>query len=314
MTLGIGPAEIWKNFRGITDEMRDLTKLRNEKVGLEFLVAGGGATAKEKQRLLTVNKRIKNHKLAPALFNGMIQSLSTDITLKNFETISGLDKDIKNLIGKVARTKDGDLNKVGRSIMSFANGNIDMTKAVDILADGANKTKVTKPFGDLLSQFAEGVRRAKSEEDVEKYVSEFIGAPGSELTKLGSALTQWSDVLPRITLYRYRRSQGVSEEKAVQEALDSFIDYKLNMPKPIHQLSSTFFLMYPSFWMKIQKIIYNLGTRHPVQFSTAIAIEEALGTGGLHILDANILSKISRGSAITAPEFDDLQLFYANLY
>ena len=322
MTIGMGPLEIWTQFKNIVDEMRDLTRLRNKKIGLEFLVTGKDhikeGEDKEldglRRQLKQVNESIRTHKLAPALFNGMIQSISTDITLKNYETISGLDKDIKDIISKVTRREDGDLNKIGRAIMDFANNDVDMTKLVDMLASGADSATITKPIGDVLQQFSDGVKRAKSEEDVEKYISEFIGAPGSELTKLGSALTQWSDVLPRVALYRFRKSQGYSETAAVQEALDSFVDYKLNMPKPIHQLSSTFFLMYPSFWMKIQKVIWNLATKNPIQMSTSLLLEELLGTEGLHVLDANILSKIAKGSAITAPEFDDLQLFYANFY
>ena len=140
-----------------------------------------------------------------------------------------------------------------------------------------------------------------------------IGSPGSEIVKLGSALTQWSDILPRVALYQHLKGKGKTEEEAIIESLDNFIDYKMNMPPEIKFFSDTFFLMYPSFWMKIQKVIFNLGKNHPASLGAALLLTEVLDLGQLHILESSVFNKYGSGSLWDVPEARDLTFFWFNL-
>ena len=326
MTLGLDAKEIWDSFRSTVVEMKDLTEKRNRMVGLEFMVMAEGKNldesnadyeknkTKTQRELDKVVREIRDHKMAPALFNGLLQSISTDITLKNYETISGLDKDIKDIISKVARNKKtGELNALGSSIMKAANYGVDLTEVMRRIGEFSGKLDSTKTIEESFHTFADNVSRAKNENDVETYISEFIGSPGSEIVKLGSALTQWSDILPRVALYQHLKGKGKTEEEAIIESLDNFIDYKMNMPPEIKFFSDTFFLMYPSFWMKIQKVIFNLGKNHPASLGAALLLTEVLDLGQLHILESSVFNKYGSGSLWDVPEARDLTFFWFNL-
>lgn len=311
---------IVKGYGESIPKMKELTRLRNEYVGMEFqqYALEGKELIKHLAKMKRLEKKIREHELAPMLFNGMIQSIGTDITLKSYDTVSGLDNDMKLAIKKLVRDDKGELNKIGTAIVEFSKAGGDMMDMAQVMASLAKKTKnnpFTQPMSEVFENFSKNISKAKSDEDVEKYVGEFIGAPGSELVKLGSALTQWSDVLPRIELYKYNKNvAGMTEEEAVLDVLDAFVDYRMNMPPEIKFMSDTFFMMYPSFWMKIQKVIFQLAKTHPLGVGNALLMAEILNTQGLSIMGANLITKANHGTLIDAPEISDLTFFLGHLY
>ena len=80
-------------------------------------------------------------------------------------------------------------------------------------------------------------------------------------------------------------------EDARIQVLDSFPDYKENMPLSIQQLSDVGILMFPSFWLRIQKVIYRMVRDRPVSLATEIMAQEALGANINTIFEANVINK-----------------------
>ncbi len=331
MTMGMSPIEIAKSFKSDTEELKKLATLRNKKIGLEFALAGEpdvGRQGRLKSKIKKLDAEIKASPVAFALFNGLIQSMSTDITLKNYDSISGLDADMRELIAKLVRDNKGDMNSVGKAIMRFANNDVDLTKMLSVPAekfgDGAIK--------DLLNNMADNISKAKTDDDIERYLGEFLGSPSSELVKLGSAMTQYSDVLPRIAGTRYLirvateqfiKTKGRKpnetetyqiEQDAVQEMLQAFGDYKKNMPELVNSMSSVFILMYPSFWLRMQKVLWNLGHKHPASLLTAIGVGEALGGSAAHLWGVNIFHKAEMGTLMHTPSPSDLVAPLGNIF
>ena len=91
-----------------------------------------------------------------------------------------------------------------------------------------------------------------------------------------------------------------SVKKAGVLAVETFIDYRLNMPAEIKALSDYGVLMFPGFWMKAQKVIYNLVVNHPLNAGAGVLVSDLLGIKGGSIVDANLLSKLANGTAISA--------------
>jgi hypothetical protein len=83
----------------------------------------------------------------------------------------------------------------------------------------------------------------------------------------------------------------MDSESARIHVLDSFPDYKENLPIAVKQLSDVGIIMFPSFWLRIQKAIYRLAKDKPVGLATELMIEQYV-TGNVNtIIDANIINK-----------------------
>jgi hypothetical protein len=124
------------------------------------------------------------------------------------------------------------------------------------------------------------------------YVAQFTTSPSSEAVRFGSAMTDLTDVLAKETLYRHLvENKGMDPLDARIEVLDSFPDYKENMPLAVKQLSDMGIIMFPSFWLRIQKIIYRMARDKPVSLATELMIQEMVGSDINTIFEANIINK-----------------------
>jgi len=124
------------------------------------------------------------------------------------------------------------------------------------------------------------------------YVAQYTTSPGSEAVRMGSAMTDLTDVMAKETLYRHLvENIGMDAESAKIKVLDSFPDYKENMPLAIKHLSNVGILMFPSFWLRIQKIIYRMDRDKPLNLSTELMIQEAVGSDINTIFESNIINK-----------------------
>jgi hypothetical protein len=98
------------------------------------------------------------------------------------------------------------------------------------------------------------------------------------------------------------KERNMSVEEATEEVVQSFPDYKENMPLAIKQMSDLGILMFPAFWLRIQKSIYRLAKDQPVNLGLELQIEHMLGTDFETISDANIYNKMNEwGGIINSP-------------
>ena len=99
-------------------------------------------------------------------------------------------------------------------------------------------------------------------------------------------------------------SDSLSPEDARIKVLDSFPDYNENMPLAIKQLSDVGILMFPSFWLRIQKIIYRMARDKPVGLATELMAQEMLGTDVNTIFEANLINKSNTFGGLVHPPFE----------
>lgn len=356
MSMDVGIDEIAKKFPEALKYANEMSELEGKLVLAKLELAKAEATAKSttKYQLEVDNliKEIEKHPFYPAIKNGFIQSQGTSMLVKEFDTISGLQKTIDDVVKLVVTDKQGNPNKMHDAIVWLMNAGFSVD---NILNSVSNMSKVKgTTFGEELEGIAKRLEEKKGTDviraeerrlgrkltedeikdiqngaDTVRYVSEFIAAPSSELVRQGSRVMQMADIMGRWALYTHEMKTNLknagyvyeSEYKAQQDieagrldkkiyesiegdaaikALDTFIDYRLNLPKELKVLSDYGVLMFPAFWIRAQKVIYNLAKYHPINAGAGLLATDLLGLNGASIVDANVVNKIMNGTLIQA--------------
>jgi hypothetical protein len=306
-----------KNAIRLSKEMGDM---RAELVDLEFQVLKAkhyedkDVASLERKRDALI-KKIEKHPFAPLYKNGMIQSMSTEILLKDEEVVTGLQHNVETVFNLLLKKKNGDPSSIAKGVQWFADAGWSIDQLAVWLGKNAKNVDMfdgfVKQVGKNLEQSGKRVQQKKKDGDMAKYLSEFIGSPDSELSRIGSYVVHMSDISARYALYRHlkenpvkydpktRKNVKMTEDQIVTEVLESFVDYKVNMPKELKFLSDHGVLLFPSFWLRVQKIMYVMAKESPLKVLTSLFIEEALGLSGGSYYDSNILSKM--GDIVNIP-------------
>jgi hypothetical protein len=290
---------------------------------------------KAKGRAEKAEKAVKDHDYYDAIEQGFVQSMGTSMMMKEFDTISGLQSTIDRLAKKLVEGSDGNKTEVHRAIVAWmefgfgANDILDYLSEMEKLKGTAFADELIDVSERLKSRKArikwtekklnreltpEEIKELEDNADTVRYISEFIAAPSSEIVRQGSRAMQIGDAMGRWTLFQhelnkmkaeYKKTNGreVSGEELVkmknvagQIARETFVDYRLNLPSEIKFLSDYGFLLFPSFWMRTQKVIYNLVTHHPLNAGAGLLIADMLGNSSANIISANMISKAWNGS------------------
>jgi len=309
----------------IVEGLKDLGKWRNQILALELQKDGLDEKSTRARNIQSkidgLKSKISKSDYGFALEYGLVQSMSTEITLKNYDTVSGLDHDIKGIISKLTRDKSGDLSGIGKNIMKMANGGPDFTKALSgpasVMPEGGMK--------DLLESMATNINKSKSDEDIETYLANFLGGPSSEFVKLGSALTHYTDVIPRVIGVKYLVTQGAEvfeKEKgrkpnkteydaivqdAVSNMLRAYGNYNENMPAPVQMLSNLYFMMFPSYWTRQIRVDIDLARKRMLGLAQLMAMPK-----DFTVLGASIPVKYVENTMINAPSPGDVVLPYGH--
>jgi hypothetical protein len=201
----------------------------------------------------------------------------------------------------------------------FADSGFDPMGIIEFAGKSARNAQMIANLGDgaidniagALEGASERIKKKKSEKDMAKYLSEFIASPDSEAVRLGSYLVQMADVAARLTLYEHLmennrlpgkkgpKSKKLSDKEIVETVLEAFVDYKVNMPKELKVLSDYGILLFPSFWLRIQKVVYAIAKENPAKVAGGMLLEDMLNVNVSSYMDSNIFAKY--GEIINEP-------------
>lgn len=358
MSMDVGIEEIAKGYPEAVMLWKSMSDLESKLVSAKLELAKAEAMkedlTKHQKKVNFIAKQIENHPFYPAIKNGFIQSQGTSMLVKDYDTITGLQKSIDDLIGSILKDKKGNPNTAHYAVVKMMNFGFGVD---DIINSISNMSKIKgTSFGEELQGIADRLsekkakdiikaeekrlgrklteselREVNGEADTVRYISEFIAAPSSEIVRQGSRAMQLADVMSRWTLYKheitkvlakkgYKFTTAVNalidiksgvlkiteedfkeiESAAALKALDTFIDYRINLPKELKTLSSLGVIMFPEFWLKAQKVIFNLVKYHPINAGAGIVLTDILNLNGASIIDANIFNKIYQGTLVQA--------------
>jgi len=301
MSRGVSLVQIAKDLPKINKELYELHKLKSELVYAKYQ----DILEPERNRTKEVEDKIKNHPLNFVHYNGMLTSLSTDIFMKNSDTISGLQANIDNLLEKIVKKSDSeDLNKFGNVIKWFMHVGETGGLTVDNLLYKLSNIGDRGIFKETLTELADNIKETRNNDDVIRFLSNFLNVPASNVTKFGSVTMQYQDVASRIILYKFLKSKGMNEQDAVQDVMDTFIDYRINMPKELQFASDMFIIPFPHYMLKVQKSIYNI-LKHRPATGSGILLYDLLHpydyTNQLNIIGSNIIEKIEKNQLLGNP-------------
>ena len=270
--LGLDPIFIAKNYKEISSDFAEYSELQREIFQQKIKLVSHPESTKVKKHLKKLQKRLAANSIGDIAEKGFVNSLGSDLVSRSADTLSGFQADMHKALEYLLVEK-------GENFFEYIGGI-------------AGKAKSTKLMQQELDQVAARIREIKNENDIVNYVAQFTTSPSSEAVRIGSAFTDLTDVMAKETLYRYLvQEKGMKPQEARIQVLDSFPDYKENMPLSIQQLSDVGILMFPSFWLRIQKAIYRMVRDRPVSLATEILAQDALGTDMNTIFEANIINK-----------------------
>ena len=297
--------------RGIPKNLElynEFSKLRGEIVQLEFKARLGGKVAEN--RVKAAKAKLRKHPFYNSYIYGHIQSYSTSMVTKDFDTISGLQKDIDDIVNSITTDKKGNPNSVHKAIKAWQNLGADNGFTVDSLLGAVSKMSKIKgtSLGEEMEAMSERLKADRDADSVARYVSQIIGGPASEAVKVGGAGMISADVISKkiladhlLTVINPKTGRLYTVEEAYRESNSTFIDYRQNMPELIKGLSDYGVLLFPNFWMKAQKVVANLVYRHPASALSGYAIADMLDINSASFLDVNLITRIIEGRVINEP-------------
>jgi len=287
----VPPKKIAKYGNDINKQIGEFEKLRVKE--LNATIHGKKAEAKR------LAEQIKNHPMALLQNNGLMQSINIELFQRDQSVVSGLQKDIEALLNKHVLLPGGKKSSLFKGIEYVQeHGDFGIESLLEFASKGAKQIKALEAIGEQMEASQKKIghlRKSEKDESMAKYLSEFLMTPESEAVQLGSNLVQRADIIARGILVKHMMDEGKTEEEAIIAATDAFINYKQNMPKQLKILSDYGVLLFPSFWMRIQRVIWSLLKRNPVTAVAALSLEEVIQLNMPTVFDANLMSKWDNG-------------------
>ena len=307
--MGVDPLFVAKNYKAIATDYQEYTDIQRQILQSKVQLTARPDSEAIKKKIKNLQKRLGRNSLGDLADKGFINSLGSDLVSKNADTLSGLQADMHTALHYLLTNKEGKKNYVSHFIMQLQNLGFDGEDFLTYIGNIAQRADKGKSVKKELDQVAARLKEIRTDEDIVNYVSQYTNSPGSEAVRLGSAATDLTDVLAKETLYRHLvENEGASPEAARIKVLDSFPDYKENMPLAVKQLSDVGIIMFPSFWLRIQKVIYRMARDKPINLATELMLEEAFGSNINTIVDANIINKSNSFGGLFHPPGESVGL------
>jgi len=304
--------EIWRGTKKGWNAYHEYSKERTKLVQLKLdtRMVEGKAKVIALSKLKAQEEKMKTLAFYDAHEAGFIQSYGTELVLKEYDTISGVQHDMDTIIDKYTHDAHGEPNTLFKAIKWWTNIGVNIDELMYAAGNSAKLKGTT--VGEELVAVSERLKNKKNEKDsVARYISEMIGAPSSEAAAYGGAYMVLSDALSKYTLAEYlyggdgtpakrnpKTKKAYTKQEAYFKANETFIDYRRNIPSEIKALSDYGIIMFPAYWMRVQKVIGSLIVYHPISSLGSFAIESAMGVDQLNILNQNIFSKMNAYSGI----------------
>lgn len=305
-TMGVPVSYITTEGVNITEEYNDLNSLRSETAKLRIRHIAYPNNDNIQKSYDTAKANMKNSHLYGAVERGFINSLSSDIINNNLDTTEGLQADINDALTWLLKNDKGAYNGLAKQIDKFTKLGFNGEDILNYIGEQLNRTKAGEVAGKRLQNAAKNIATIKSDGDVVSYVNQFLLAPNSELVKSGILANDLSDLIAKETYFRWLVSQGKSEDDATNTVLKAFPDYKENLP--LKDLSDYGILMYPSYYLRIQKPNYRMIARRPINMLIGGFAEAETGIDIATPFDANIVNKINSYGGLFHHPYENLDI------
>jgi hypothetical protein len=314
--MDMSPAAIYDGMKKGWSAYHEYSAERTKLVQLEMdvrIAEEGKPREWAMKKLKAQEEKLKTMEFYKAHEYGFVQSYGTELVVKEFDTISGIQNDINNAVDKYTHDAKGDPNSLFKAIKWFMTAGVNVDELMYKAGNNAKMKGTT--IGEELVSASERLKNKKNDkESVAAYVSELIGAPSSSAAAYGGAYMVLSDALSKYVLAEHLKKQVnpksgdrqsrrlYTEEEAYMKANETFIDYRKNIPSEVKALSDYGILMFPAYWLRVQKVIGGLLKYHPVSTILSYGVEMSLGVGNLNVVNQALPIKAAQyGGLLHAP-------------
>jgi len=312
LSVDVPIMDIVKGYKEGPGRLQEISKLEGDLVGLKLELAmnqnSAIKTAKIQEKINKITEELNEY---IELKYGFIQSMGTSMMIKEFDTVSGLQLSIDKAIEYMVKDKEGNPTEIHKAVVWWMNAGFSIEDIIDVVTKRAKdkNSGFTKELIDMGNTLRSS--KVKGHEDTVKYIGQIIGGPNSEATRQGGRVMVGMDAIMKRILTEFFRDNEIKryekeigrrvnekeyakiELKAATQAMDMGIDYRLNLPEQINKASNYGVLMFPSFWMRIQPVIYRLIKYNPINVLSGYAIAWMLGLNNGSIVDSSIPIKMT---------------------
>ena len=312
---GVSPLTIARGWKRNISLMNSMSKLKGQQVDLTIRARGGNKTAENK--LKEVQDKLRDHPLAGAFNAGIMQSLTTDIITQDYDTITGLQRNIEKFFNRLTHDKIGNENAIHKAVVAFSTAGLNIEDLFAWIGDAGMSTDNFKYAAEEIAIMGKRIEKIKNDKDVAKYLSEFFASPSSTLTRLGSVATTYPDAMSRVIYRDYlianwariapsrikslmkngtikddvgnkmiANAKNIKKESDMNDdeifVLNSLVsdfmpDYAYHPPMILDATGRFFIMPFVSFSARIQRVILNLAERNPLTFFGTLIVTEMMG-------------------------------------
>ena len=248
---------------------------------------------------------LEAHTLNGVVKRGFMNSLSSDIYNNNIDSLKGMQADVNTGLKYLLNKKDGTPNIINKYISDIANVTGDGTEVLRYIGNIVGKAESTAEMGKMLDAAANRISKIKNNEDSVAYLNNFILTPNSEIVKAGVWYNDAIDTVAKETYYRYlTQNKKMDPVKAEVLVIESFPDYKENMPMAMKILSDYGILMFPSYWTRIHVPAYRMVTKRTINVGLELELSNLTNTHLESILDATLPVRLDSNMDIVHSPLD----------
>jgi len=304
-TMGVPLSTQATEGKAIMAEMNTLGQLRTQIAKIRVKQVAYPKDTNLQTKYDNLIQRLEDHPLNGVVKRGFMNSLSSDIYNNNIDSLKGLQADINTGLEYMLNKKDGTPNLLNKFISDIANVTGDGTEVLKYVGNIVKKSESTEEMGRLLDGAAERIKKIKTQKDSVAYLNNFIISPNSEIVKAGVWYNDAIDTIAKETYYRYlTKSKNMDSKEAEVLVVESFPDYKENMPLAMKILSDYGVLMFPSYWARIHVPAYRMLTKRAVNTALGLELDSITEMHMETILDATLPVRLDSGVDIVHTPLD----------
>jgi len=130
---------------------------------------------------------------------------------------------------------------------------------------------------------------------------------------LALKVTQYSDFVARFAMHKWlTEEKGVSHADAVEEVVETFINYDIPQSKQLQYINDMGIFMFTKFLLRIQRVIYKISKHNPISSFALYAGQKAFGDmSDIHdsnLITASLLSRFELNPFGHVDDATDLSL------
>lgn len=305
--MGVGPTFALNSYTDIIKNFGEYTELKDKLVQMKLQVIAKPNSVAIQKRYKALQDRINKNPISDVVDKGFLNSLGSSLVARDSESLGNTQRDVDTALNFLLKNSKGNNNVVSHFMMQLQKVGFRGEDFLGYLGSVVGKHKAGKKLDIELNKIMERMKQIRTDKDMTAYATQFINSPQSQVVRFGANITDLTDVLAKETLYRYFIDSGMKSETAKIKVLDSFPNYDENMPLAIQQASDLGIIMFPSYWLRIQKVIYRMAKNRPVSLATEHAIDSYFSTHINSIVDSNIVNKATSWSGILHTPFESAQ-------